>query len=113
MEDAKTLTSFKEKIRKDMAMAMKFTFGSKWSRLSWFMPLHIFAQCFKNIRMHRSSTMWTCKNVDANVLEDLLGKNWDLRIGQQNGDLFQCYACKDSVVKIPHRMASILFGIPI
>ena len=34
MEDAKTLTSFKEKIRKDMAMAMKFTFGSKWSRLS-------------------------------------------------------------------------------
>ena len=29
MEDIKTLTSFKEKIRKDMAMAMKFTLGSK------------------------------------------------------------------------------------
>ena len=109
MEDAKTLTSFKEKIRKDMAMAMKFTFGSKWSRLSWFMPLHIFAQCFKTVRMHRSATMWTCKNVDANVLEDLLGKSWDLRTGQQNGDLFRCYACKESVVARYHIARQVFY----
>ena len=90
MEDTKTLTSFKEKIRKDMAMAMKLTFGSEWSRLSWYMPLHIYAQCFKTVQMHRSATMWTYKNVDVNMLEDLLGKSWDLR-----------------------STASILFGIPI
>ena len=73
MKDIKRLTSFKEKIRRDMAMVMKFTLGSICCKLSWYMPLHIFAQCFKTIRMHRSATMWTCKNVDAIVLEDLLG----------------------------------------
>ena len=66
------------------------------------MPAHIFAQCFKTVRKHTSATMWSCKNVDANVLEDLLGKSWGLRIGQQNGDLFRCYACKDSVVARYH-----------
>ena len=52
--------------------------------------------------MHRSATMWTCKNVDANVLEDLLGKSWGLRTGQQNCDLLRCYACKDTIVARYH-----------
>lgn len=53
--------------------------------------------------------MWTCKNVDANVLEDLLGKSWDLRTGQQNGDLFRCYACKDSVVARYHIARQVFY----
>ena len=59
--------------------------------------------------MHRSATMWTCKNVEANVLEDLLGKSWDLRTGQQNGDLSRCYACKDSVVARYHIARQVFY----
>ena len=55
------------------------------------------------------ATMWTCKNVDANVLEDLLGKSWDLRTGQQNGNLFRCYACKDSVVARYHIARQVFY----
>lgn len=43
------------------------------------------------------------------MLEDLLGKSWDLRTGQQNGDLFRCYACKDSVVARYHIAQQVFY----
>lgn len=71
--------SFRCKIYNDVKNSLKMSTGSKTVRLSWFISLNIFVDFFSSVNVHKTPTMFVCKNLSDSLLSELMDEGWDKR----------------------------------
>lgn len=85
--------SFRCKLFTDVKNSMKISTGSKNVRLSWFISLNVFVDFFSIANVHRTPTLFVCKDLSDDTLSELMDKGWDHK---SNGEI-DCRIKKDSI----------------
>ena len=100
--DPFTIDEFRMQMNRDIQASMKFTFGLKYVGVNQFMPSSVFVYFFKMITIHRTKTMWVCKEITQQLLDNLLYPSWDVREGVSKGDFYTCEISKEKMVTRYH-----------
>lgn len=70
---------FRSKLYNDVQKSLKTSTGSRNVHLSWFVPMSLFVSSFSNTEVHRTPTLFVCKNLSDDFLFKFMDKGWDIR----------------------------------
>lgn len=95
--DPNTITSFKSKIKDDILKAMSPGRISRRIKLQWFLPIHVFVECFKTMELERTRTMWLNRRLSLTDLDTVLGEGWSTKETFHMGDNISCRVSPNSL----------------
>ncbi|KAH7293536.1 hypothetical protein KP509_28G029800 [Ceratopteris richardii] len=95
--DHSTVSSFLCKIKFDIQKAMSAGRISRRIKIQWFLPIHVFVACFKNMLLQKTKTMWLNRRVPISEIDDVLGREWDSKEVQKLGDIILCKVSPNSL----------------
>ena len=107
--DAWTILCLKCKMVHDIKTSLKFSKASRSVGLNWFCPMHVFVHMFNFMPVHQTKSMYICKELGSELMQGLLGEDWDINEGSHQGDVYRCNVVDSSVTFRFLKARSILY----
>jgi hypothetical protein len=92
LPDMDTSESYRTKIACEFRQVMKATMGSKFGRVHWFIPIHVFVDLFAvgSSYVPKTATLYIFAQPCTNLLSSLMDPGWNEKIEIGNAYIIKC-----------------------